>query len=47
MSHRISQGLTRYVFLVKKKKIQERDDSGVSLATLNCETFIYKKIIQE
>lgn len=30
------------------KNIQERDDSGVSLATLNCETFIlYKKIIQE
>ena len=47
MSHRISQGFTRYVFLVKKN-IQERDDSGVSLATLNCETFIlYKKIIQE
>ena len=31
----------------QKKNIQERDDSGVSLATLNCETFIYKKIIQE
>ena len=46
MSHRISQGFTRYVFLVQKN-IQERDDSGVSLATLNCETFIYKKIIQE
>lgn len=46
MSHRISQGFTRYVFLVKKN-IQERDDSGVSLGTLNCETFIYKKIIQE
>ena len=46
MSHRISQGFTRYVFLVKKG-IQERDDSGVSLATLNCETFIYEKIIQE
>lgn len=36
----------RNVFLVIKN-IQERDDSGVSLATLNCETFIYKKIIQE
>lgn len=29
------------------KNIQERDDSAVSLATLNCETFIYKKVIQE